>query len=59
MEPETFSAINEEPYRELQKDNDQGQQNAGTLSNIAHFYSSIIDQKNTTIFLEVGMNSCI
>ena len=34
------------------KDNDQGQRNAGTLSNISHFYISIIDQKKTTIFLE-------
>ena len=59
MEPQTFSAINEEPYRECQNDNDQGQRNAATLSNIAHFYISIIDQKNTTIFLEVEMNSCI
>ena len=50
MEPETIIAINEEPYRELQNDNDQGQRNAATLSNIAHFYISIIDQKNTTIF---------
>ena len=58
-EPGTFSAINEEPYRGLQNDNDQGKRNAVTLSNIAHFYISIIDQKNTTIFLEVEMNSCI
>ena len=50
MEPETIIAINEELYRELQNDNDQGQRNAATLSNIAHFYISIIDQKNTTIF---------
>ena len=59
MEPQTFSAINEEPYREFQNDNDQGQRNAATLSNIAHFCISIIDEKNTTIFLEVEMNSCI
>ena len=37
MEPETFSAFNEEPYRELQNENDQGQWNAGTLSKYALF----------------------
>ena len=65
MEPETFSVFNEEPYRELQNDNDQRQRNAGTLSKYAHFstwktsvYISIIDQKNMIIFLEVEMNSC-
>ena len=48
------------------KANDQGQRNAGTLSKYTHFstwktsiYISIIDQKNTTIFLEVEMNSHI
>ena len=66
MEPETFSAFNEEPYRELENDNYQGQWNAGTLSNYTHFstwktsvYISIINQKNTTIFLEAEMSSCI
>ena len=56
MEPETISAFNKESYRELQNDNNQDQQNAGTLSKYAHFsiwktsvYISIIDQKNTTI----------
>ena len=44
------SAINEEPYRELQNDNDQARRNVATLSIIAHFYISIIDQKNNTIF---------
>ena len=38
MEPETFSAFNEEPYRELQNENDQGQWNAGTLSKYALFF---------------------
>ena len=66
MEPETFSVFNEEPYRELQNDNDQVQRNADTLSKYAHFctwktriYISVIDKKNTTIFLEVEMNLCI
>ena len=27
MEPETFSASNEEPYGDLQNENDQGQRN--------------------------------
>ena len=65
-EPETFSAFNEEPYWELQSDNDQGQRNAGTLNKYAHFSTwktrasiSITDQKNTTVFLEVEMNSYI
>ena len=66
--PETFSVFNfnEEPYTELQSDNDQGQRNVGTLNKYAHFstwktsvYISITDQKNTTIFLEVDMNSYI
>ena len=36
--PETFSVFNfnEEPYRELQSDNDQGQRNVGTLNKYAH-----------------------
>ena len=66
MEPEKFSAFNEEPYTELQNVNDQGQRNAGTIRKYTHFptwkrsvYISIIEQKNTTIFLEVEMNSCI
>ena len=66
MEPEPFSAFNEEPYKELQNGNNQGQGNAGTLSKYAHFYTwktivyiSVVDQKRTTIFLEVEMNSCI
>ena len=59
MKPETFRAINKEPYREFQNGNDKGQRNACTPSNIAHFYISVIDQKSTTIFLEVEMNSCI
>ena len=66
MEPEIFCAFNEEPYRDLQNNNDQGQRNAGTLNKYAHFctwkasvYISLIDQKNTTIFLEVEMNSCM
>ena len=57
MEPETFIAFNEESCRELENDNYQGQQNAGTLSKYAHFstwktnvYISVTDQKNTTIF---------
>ena len=63
-----ISAFNKGPFRELQNDNDQGQRNAsaGAPSKYAHFsiwktssYISIIDQKNTTIFLEVEMNSCI
>ena len=37
MEPEIFSAFNEEPYKELQNDNDQGPRNAGALSKYAHF----------------------
>ena len=61
-------AFNKGPFRELQNDNDQGQRNAsaGALSKYAHFstwkisgYISIIYQKNTTIFLEVEMNSCV
>ena len=28
--------FNEEPYRELQSDNDQGQRNVGTLNKYAH-----------------------
>ena len=59
-------AINEKPYRELQNYNDQGQRNAGTLRKYAHFsswktsvYISITDQKNSTIFMEVEINSCI
>ena len=47
-------------------DNDQDQRNAGTISKYAHFSTwktsvniSITDQKNTTIFLEVEMYSCI
>ena len=37
MEPETFCAFNEEPYRDLQNNNDQGQRNASTLNKYAHF----------------------
>ena len=61
MEPKIFSAFNEEPYKELQNDNDQGQRNAGSLSKYGHFstWISIFDQKNTTIFLKVEMNSRI
>ena len=57
MEPETFIAFNEESCRELENDNYQGQQNAGTLSKYAHFstwktniYISVTDQKNTPFF---------
>ena len=59
MEAKTFIAVNEEPYRGLKNDNDQGQRNAGTLSKDAHFstwktsaYIFITDQKNTVIFLK-------
>ena len=50
MEPEPFSAFNEEPYKELQNGNNQGQGNTGTLSKYAHFstwktivYISVVD----------------
>ena len=65
IEPKTFIAFNEKPYREL-KVNDEGQRDEGTLNKYTHFstwktsvYISIIDQKNATIFWEAEMNSCV